>query len=84
MARCKRGEFEFKITKYKYNTLHVFISNSLVMDTRRIALLAGVGAVVSAHVAILADYIPWSQKNMHSYAMIASAALIAFGAGIGY
>jgi len=54
------------------------------MDTRRIALLAGVGAVVSAHVAILADYIPWSQKNMHSYAMIASAALIAYGAGIGY
>ena len=52
------------------------------MDTRRIALLAGIGAIVSAHVAILADYVPWTQKNAHSYAMIASAALVVYGAGI--
>ena len=52
------------------------------MDIRRIALLAGIGTIVSAHLAVLADYVPWSQKNAHSYAMIASAALVAYGAGI--
>ena len=55
---------------------------TLEMDTRRIALLAGIGAIVSAHVAILANYVPWTQKNAHSYAMIASAALIVYGTGI--
>ena len=55
---------------------------TLEMDTRRIALLTGIGAIVSAHVAMIADYIPWTQKNVHSYAMITSSALIAYGAGV--